>query len=80
MTVWGPTATEAPNAAVADRITRAAPRVATHVPARDVSPSHEPSEEAAGARARTRVVIGSSPRARRNRARAGSAARECARA
>src|SRR5258706_4296500 len=62
MTVWRPTAIEAPNAAVADRITRAAPRLATHVPARAVSPWPEPSEEAAGARAGTRVVIGSSVR------------------
>ena len=57
MTVWRPTATEAPNAAVADRSTRDAPRVVAPVPQGDVSPS-------AGARAGTRVVIGGSARAR----------------
>ena len=64
MTVWRPTTTEAPNAAVADRITRAAPRVVADGPARGGSPSHKPSEETAGARAGTRVVIGGPPRAR----------------
>ena len=55
-----PTATEAPTAAVADRITRAAPRVAAHVPAPNGSASHKPAEGTAG----TRVVVGGSARAR----------------
>jgi hypothetical protein len=63
-TVSGPTATEASKAAVADRIMRAAPHVAAHVPAPNGSASHKPSEKTAGASDGTRVVVGGSARAR----------------